>query len=47
MKQINGIPFNIETDILGRITLKGKMFNRKDEILVKALVGVGHASEMF
>ena len=36
MKQINGIPFNIETDILGRITLKGKMFNRKDEILVKA-----------
>ena len=35
MKQINGTPFNIETDILGRITLKGKLFNRKDEILVK------------
>ena len=37
MKQINGTPFNIEIDILGRITLKGKsIFNRKDEILVKA-----------
>ncbi len=37
MKQINGTPFNIETDILGRITLSGKsIFNRKDEILVKA-----------
>ena len=36
MKQINGTPFNIEADILGRITLKGKWFNRKDEILVKA-----------
>ena len=37
MKQINGIPINIESDILGRITLKGKnIFNRKDEILVKA-----------
>lgn len=36
MKQINGIPFNIESDILGRITLKGKgIFSRKDEILVK------------
>ena len=36
MKQINGVPFNIGTDILGRITLKGKgIFNRKDEILVK------------
>ena len=35
MKQINGVPFNIGTDILGRITLKGKgIFNRKDEILV-------------
>ena len=37
MKQINGTPINIESDILGRITLKGKsIFNRKDEILVKA-----------
>ena len=37
MKQINGLAFNIETDILGRITLKGKnIFNRKNEILVKA-----------
>lgn len=37
MKQTNGTPFNIETDILGRITLKDKcIFNRKDEILVKA-----------
>ena len=37
MKQINGTAFNIEADILGRITLKGKsIFNRKDEILVKA-----------
>ena len=37
MKQINGAAFNIEADILGRITLKGKnIFNRKDEILVKA-----------
>ena len=36
MKQINGIPVNIDADILGRITLKGKsIFNRKDEILVK------------
>ncbi len=37
MKQINGTPINIKSDILGRITLKGKcIFNRKDEILVKA-----------
>ena len=37
MKQINGIPINIGSDILGRITLKGKsIFSRKDEILVKA-----------
>ena len=37
MKQINGTAFNVEKDILGRITLKGKsIFNRKDEILVKA-----------
>ena len=37
MKQINGTAYNIEADILGRITLKGKnIFNRKDEILVKA-----------
>ena len=37
MKQINGIPINIESDILGRITLKGKsIFNRKDEIFVKS-----------
>lgn len=37
MKQINGTAFNIEADILGRITLKGNnIFNRKDEILVKA-----------
>ena len=37
MKQINGTAFNIEADILGRITLKGKsIFNRKNEILVKA-----------
>ena len=36
MKQINGTPYNIEADILGRITLKGKLFNRKDEILVKS-----------
>ncbi|MBR5984036.1 MAG: His-Xaa-Ser system radical SAM maturase HxsC [Bacteroidales bacterium] len=36
MKQIDGIPFNINTYILGRITLRGKnIFNRKDEILVK------------
>ena len=36
MKQINGTAFNIEADILGRITLKGKsIFNRKDKILVK------------
>lgn len=36
MKQINGISFNIQSDILGRITLKDKsIFNRKDEILVK------------
>ena len=36
MKQINGTPINIESDVLGRITLKGKsIFNRKDEILVK------------
>lgn len=37
MKQINGIAFNIDADILGQITLKGKsIFNRKDKILVKA-----------
>ena len=37
MKQINGAPFNIEADILGRITLKGKsIFNSKDAILVRA-----------
>ena len=37
MKQINGTAYNINADILGRITLKGKsIFNRKDEILVKA-----------
>ena len=37
MKQTNGTPINIESDILGRITLKDKcIFNRKDEILVKA-----------
>ena len=37
MKQINGTPININTDILGRITLKGKsIFNRKDEILIKS-----------
>ena len=37
MKQINGTPINIEADILGRITLKGKsIFKRKDEIFVKA-----------
>lgn len=36
MKQINGRPLNIEADILGRITLKGKgLFSRKDNILVK------------
>ena len=36
MKQINGIPINIENDILGKITIKGKsIFNRKDEILVR------------
>lgn len=39
MKQINGTPINIDSDILGRITKKGKsIFNRKDEILVKANV---------
>ena len=37
MKQINGRAYNIEADILGRITLKGKsIFNRTDAILVKA-----------
>ena len=37
MKQINGTPFNIESDIFGRITLKGKsIFNRKNEIIVRA-----------
>lgn len=37
MKQINGTSLNIEADILGRITLKGKgLFSRKDEILVRA-----------
>ena len=36
MKQINGTSLNIGSDILGRITLKGKgIFSRKDEILVK------------
>ena len=31
-----GVPANIKSDILGRITFKGKnLFNRKDEILVK------------
>ena len=36
MKQIVGTALNIEADILGRITLKGKsILNRKDEILVK------------
>lgn len=36
MKQITGHPQNISTDILGRITLKGKnIFNRKDVIYVK------------
>ncbi|MBR5971522.1 MAG: His-Xaa-Ser system radical SAM maturase HxsC [Paludibacteraceae bacterium] len=36
MKQINGTPINIKTDILGRITLNGKnILNRKDAILVK------------
>ena len=37
MKKINGTPYNINTDLLGRITIKGKnIFSRKDEILVKA-----------
>lgn len=36
MKQISGQPFNITTEILGRITLQRKnVFNRKDAILVK------------
>lgn len=36
MKQINGNPLNITTEILGRITLAGKnIFSRKDEILVQ------------
>ena len=35
MKQISGIPINIEEDILGRITLKKRnVFRRKDTILV-------------
>ena len=35
MKQIKGIPINIEEDVLGRITLKKRsVFNRKDYILV-------------
>lgn len=35
MKQIRGIPINIEEDILGRITLKKRnIFSRKDTILV-------------
>ena len=35
MKQLKGIPINVKSDILGRITLKRKSpFNRKDEILV-------------
>lgn len=36
MKQLNGTPFNIQDDIIGRITMKCKsIFNRKDEILVR------------
>ena len=34
MKQINGTPHNINGDILGKITFKKKLFNRKDWILV-------------
>jgi len=37
MKQITGIPINIEEDVLGRITLKKRnVFSRKDYILVSA-----------
>lgn len=36
MKQIKGNPYNIERDILGRITTKGKnVFSRANEIIVK------------
>lgn len=36
MKQIKGIPYNIKSDIIGRVTLSGhSIFNRKDTILVK------------
>lgn len=36
MKQLKGTPYNIDTDILGRITLRGKnVFRRDHEILVK------------
>lgn len=34
MKQINGTPHNINGDILGKITFKQRLFNRKDFILV-------------
>lgn len=35
MKQIIGTPININGDILGKITLKEHLFNRKDRIFVK------------
>lgn len=34
MKQINGTPHNINSDILGRITFNKSLFNRKNSILV-------------
>lgn len=37
MKQLLGIPHNIDNDILGRITIKGKnIFSRSNDILVKS-----------
>lgn len=34
MKQINGTPYNISEDILGKVTFKNRMFHRKQYVLV-------------
>lgn len=47
MKQIQGHAFNINEDIIGRITFKKKLFNRSDEIYVNkdaTQVSLGYAA---
>lgn len=34
MKQINGTPHNVTEDILGKVTFKKRLFNRKDYVYV-------------